>query len=335
MITLSPDHLQPAQWQKQLAQAVTDPAELIETLELPRSLLPAARLAAARFPLRVTRHYLGLIRPRDPLDPLLRQVLPLHAETLPTDGYLEDPVGDAAAALGAGVLHKYHGRALLITTGACAIHCRYCFRRHYPYGEDNAVRHWARMLKSLRERPDISEVILSGGDPLSLFDARLQDLVGELERMPQLQRLRIHTRLPVVLPERVTPALTRLLASSRLARSMVIHCNHPNELHIALRAPLRRLREDAGVTLLNQSVLLAGVNDHVPTLVRLSEKLFDFGVLPYYLHLLDPVRGAAHFDVDTGTTKRIEHALRERLPGYLVPRIVREIPGESSKTPLD
>ena len=197
------------------------------------------------------------------------------------------------------------------------------------------MRHWSRMLESLRERTDISEVILSGGDPLSLSDARLQDLVDELGRIPQLQRLRIHSRLPVVLPDRVTPALTRLLASSRLDCSMVVHCNHPNELHPALRTPLRRLREDAGVTLLNQSVLLAGVNDQVSTLVRLSEKLFSFGVLPYYLHLLDPVRGAAHFDVDACRAHQIENGLRERLPGYLVPRMVREIPGQPSKTPLD
>jgi len=334
MIPLSPGRLQPEAWQKQLAQAVSDPAELIGILGLPDALLPAARQAAASFPLRVTRHYLGLMRRRDPQDPLLRQVLPLLAEMQPAKGYLEDPVGDTAAALGAGILHKYRGRALLITTGACAIHCRYCFRRHYPYAEDNAVRHWSQMLDSLRDRPDINEVILSGGDPLSLSDARLRELVDELDRIPQLQRLRIHTRLPVVLPERITPALVGMLGASRLRSSMVIHCNHPNELHPSLKPPLEQLRNQGGVTLLNQSVLLAGVNNDPSTLVQLSEKLFAFGVLPYYLHLLDPVQGAAHFDVAPARVQEIGDSLRENLPGYLVPRIVREIPGEPSKTPF-
>lgn len=333
MITLSPNVLQPDSWQRELAQAISDPDTLIEALGLPHELIEPARRAAAQFPLRVTRHYLSLIRRGDPHDPLLRQILPLDAELQPAPGYIEDPVGDQGAALGSGILQKYHGRALLITTGACAIHCRYCFRRHYPYAQDNAVRHWPQMLDTLRRLPQVDEVILSGGDPLTLSDTRLRQLIEELEAMPQLKRLRIHTRLPLVVPERITATLLELLADSRLAGSLVLHCNHPNELAPSLRSPLNALRQH-GVTLLNQAVLLRGVNDDPATQVDLSERLYDFGVLPYYLHLLDPVAGAAHFQTSAELALELEQELRRRLPGYLVPRLVREIPGEEGKTPV-
>ena len=333
MITPYPATLQPQDWQGQLAGAISEPAALLQALQLPSHLLPAAERAAAIFPLRVTRHFLSLIRPGDEHDPLLRQVLPLGAETLATPGYIDDPVGDHSARRGAGVLHKYRGRALLITTGACAIHCRYCFRRNYPYAQDNAVRHWQAMLEQLRNMPDISEVILSGGDPLSLSDNRLQELIGQLQDIPQLRRLRIHTRLPLVLPARITPQLLDLLRSNRLRSSMVLHCNHPRELAAALEPGLLALQQ-AGVALLNQSVLLAGVNDDADTLCELSERLFELHVLPYYLHLLDPVSGAAHFEVPLQTAASLQQTLRERLPGYLVPRLVREIAGAPSKTPI-
>ncbi|RMG33155.1 MAG: EF-P beta-lysylation protein EpmB [Gammaproteobacteria bacterium] len=320
-------------WQRELAQAIGDPEALIELLDLPKALLPEARAAARDFPLRVTRHYLGLIRPGDPDDALLRQVLPLGAECRPTPGYVNDPVGDLAARAGSGIVHKYHGRALLITTGACAIHCRYCFRRHYPYGEDNSIRHHETMLQQLRGMTDVSEVILSGGDPLSLSDRRLQRLLEALASIPHLERLRIHTRLPVVLPERITPHLVKQLATRRFATSLVLHVNHPRELSDALRPGLWRLRA-AGVTLLNQSVLLRGVNDSAETLCHLSEALFDHGILPYYLHLLDPVAGAAHFEVAETNAIALHEAMRARLPGYLLPRLVREVPGDSAKRPV-
>ncbi len=333
MITPSPTQLQPEVWQKQLAEAVSDPAELLEILELPEALLESVSRAAESFPLRVTHHYLSLIRRADPADPLLRQVLPLDAENRIVDGFSTDPVGDHVAALGAGILHKYEGRALLIATGACAVHCRYCFRRHYPYGQDNAVRHWDRMLQTLRAKPQISEVILSGGDPLSLSDQRLGKLVLELGEIDHLKRLRVHTRLPVALPSRVTPTLLKTLSDSPLHCSIVLHCNHPNELSEPLRAPLRKLRQ-SGITLLNQAVLLRGVNDRLETQISLSERLFEFGVLPYYLHLLDPVAGAAHFAVPAELPAQMELGLEKALPGYLVPKFVRETPGATSKTPL-
>lgn len=333
MITLSPLPLESPDWQRELAQAISDPAKLIALLNLDPQLLPGMHRACASFPLRVTRHYLSLIKPGDANDPLLRQILPNVAETLERAGYTSDPVGDTHAHRGPGILQKYAGRALLVTTGACAIHCRYCFRRHYPYAEDNALRHWPEMLACLATMHDVSEVILSGGDPLSLSDQRLHELVTALERMPHLRRLRLHTRLPVVLPSRLTPRLTELLGHSRLRCSMVLHINHPHEISPPLRSAVLPLRQ-AGVMLLNQSVLLAAINDDADVLATLSEGLFDAGILPYYLHLLDPVAGAAHFATGRDRACALHTALSVRLPGYLVPRLVVEQPGAPSKTSL-
>ncbi len=321
---------QTAPWQKALQQAVRDPAELLRLLQLPESLLPAARAAAERFPLRVPRGFVARMRPGDPDDPLLRQVLPLDAERQSHPGFVADPVGDGAARRAPGLLHKYRGRALLIASGTCAVHCRYCFRRHYPYGED---RQLDAALEHLARDAAIREVILSGGDPLSLSDTRLAALLDRLEALPRLRRLRIHTRQPVVLPERITPALCDRLRRSRLPVAVVIHANHGNEIDGTVRAALAGLRA-AGVTLLNQSVLLRGVNDDATVLAELAEILFDAGTLPYYLHQLDPVAGAAHFAVDDTTARRLLETLRRRLPGYLVPRLVREVAGEDAKTPL-
>lgn len=333
MITASSPILQPDGWQRELAQAITDPQELIQLLALPDPLLEPARRASQAFPLRVTRYFARLMRRGDPADPLLRQVLPLDAEFTPAPGFVADPVNDHAAALGSGLLQKYAGRALLVTTGACAVHCRYCFRRHYPYADENALRHQAEVIRQLSARTDIDEVILSGGDPLSLSDQRLQGLFMAFEQVPHLRRLRLHTRLPVALPSRVTPGLISALVESRFSTSLVLHSNHPNELSDELQDKLDTIRK-AGIPLLNQSVLLAGVNDQAETLVSLSERLFDLGVLPYYLHLLDPVEGASHFQVDLAKARHIEQQLHRRLPGYLVPRLVREIPGGAGKTPL-
>lgn len=321
-------------WQAELARAVSDPAELLDMLGLDASLLPAARAAARGFPLRVPRGFVARMRRGDAADPLLRQVLPLGEELDPNPGYLEDPVGDGLAALGPGVLQKYQGRVLLVTTGACAVHCRYCFRRHFPYGEQNPrAGGWTPALEHLRADPSINEVLLSGGDPLALSDARLADLVAGLEAIPHLTRLRIHTRVPVVLPERVDAALLAWLTSTRLQKVVVIHANHPRELSAEVAAALAALRA-AGATLLNQSVLLRGVNDSSEVLAGLSETLFGMGVLPYYLHLLDRVRGAAHFDVPEAEALDLHAGLAARLPGYLVPRLVREEPGASGKTPV-
>lgn len=320
-----------------MAAALTDPAELLATLGLP---LPApaelARLreAAARFGLRVPRGFVARMRPGDPDDPLLRQVLPRAEELDEVPGYVSDPVGDLAVRAAPGVLHKYEGRALLVATGACAVHCRYCFRREFPYGEEVAAAgHWRDAIAAIAADPDITEVILSGGDPLSLSDAKLAALTGQLAGLPQLRRLRLHTRQPVVLPERVDAGLLQWLDGIALPKVMVLHANHANEWSDEVRAACRRLA-GAGVLLLNQAVLLRGVNDTVEAQATLAEASVDAGVLPYYLHQLDPVRGAAHFAVPDDVAQALHAALVERLPGYVVPRLVREVPGAPAKVSI-
>ncbi|MGD8380103.1 MAG: EF-P beta-lysylation protein EpmB [Gammaproteobacteria bacterium] len=334
MIPLTRPSGQPAEWQRLLADAISDPAELLQLLDLEPSLLPAARQAASLFPLRVPRGFVARMRRGDPDDPLLRQVLPLGDELALTPGYWRDPVGDMASRVGNGLLQKYHGRVLLVTTGACAVHCRYCFRRHFPYAEENPRRGgWRDAVDAISADPSINEVILSGGDPLSLTDHRLAELVAMLEAVPHLQTLRLHTRVPIVLPERVDNSLVGWLSRTRLRKVVVLHANHPDEIDESVARGFARLRE-AGATLFNQAVLLAGVNDDVATLEHLGERLFATGVIPYYLHLLDPVEGAAHFDVPEHRARRVVEELRARLPGYLVPKLVREIAGEPSKTPI-
>ncbi len=294
----------------------------------------ASEAAADAFALRVPPHLLGRIRLADAGDPILRQVLPVAAEMAAHDGYVADPVGDLAAAVVPGLLQKYAGRALLVVTGACAVHCRYCFRRHFPYAEQTVGRdRWHAALSHLAGATDVSEVVLSGGDPLMLPDETLGELWASLAAIPHLRRLRVHSRMPVVVPERVTPALVDLLAAPRFACSLVTHVNHPAELDGIAAAALASLHR-AGVVLLNQSVLLRGVNDDVDTLCVLSEELFDVGILPYYLHLLDPVAGAAHFAVGETDGVRLVEGMRNRLPGYLVPRLAHEIPGRAAKTVL-
>jgi EF-P beta-lysylation protein EpmB len=334
MIPASPSPRQPLPWQRALQEAISDPAELLAALDIDPRLLESARAAARLFPLRVPRGFVARMRRGDPRDPLLAQVLPLGAECDAVPGYLSDPVGDLAARAGAGVLQKYHGRALLITTGTCAVNCRYCFRRHFPYAEENASRgDFASALELLGADASLREVILSGGDPLALGDRRLGALLEGLQGIPHLRRVRLHTRLPIVLPERIDGGFVALWSAVRLQKVVVVHANHANEIDDPVREALERLRL-TGTTLLNQSVLLRGVNDSRDDLVALSEILFEAGVLPYYLHLLDPVAGAAHFDVPEATARRLLAEVAALLPGYLVPRLVREIPGESAKTML-
>lgn len=334
MITRTRSALQSAPWQQALRNAVKDPAELLALLKLPAELLPATRAGAAQFPLRVPRSYVARMRPADPEDPLLRQVLPLNEELGAVDGYSADPVGDLDAMAVPGVLHKYHGRALLVVTGACAVHCRYCFRRHFPYGEAHAApRHLSAALDYIGRQSSIEEVILSGGDPLSIPDPGLAELAAALAQIPHLRRLRIHTRQPIVLPERVDHALLHWLSDSPLQTVIVLHANHANEFDAEVRRAIGRLRQ-SGATLLNQAVLLRGVNDRVDALADLSVALFEAGVLPYYLHLLDRVSGAAHFEVPDAEAMALHEALNNRLPGYLVPRLVREVPGAPAKLPV-
>ena len=322
---------QASPWQIELAHAITDPVELLQALELSPEVLSVGSLANRAFPLRVPRGYVSRMRKGDPADPLLRQVFPLAQEDLPAPGFCDDPVGDLATMVTPGLLHKYHGRVLLVATGACAIHCRYCFRRHFPYLDANPLDQWHRVLDYISTDNSITEVILSGGDPLLLSDRRLQELSERLEKIPHVQRLRIHTRLPIVLPERINNELLGWLKRMRLRSIVVVHANHANEISEEVREACRNLAQ-AGVTLLNQSVLLRGVNDQSEALVALSEALFQARVLPYYLHLLDKVQGAAHFEVDEAKAQGLLEHLNAHLPGYLVPRLVKEEAGMPGKT---
>jgi EF-P beta-lysylation protein EpmB len=335
-VTIAPS----ANWRQLWRDAITTLRELLETVGLSHlhgELVGAAGAladAADDFPLRVPRGFVARMRFGDPTDPLLLQVLPQSAELLEIPGYMADAVGDAASRIAAGMLHKYAGRALLIASGACAVHCRYCFRRHFPYADETAAAgRWHEAISHLAADPTITEVLLSGGDPLSLATPKLAELTERLAGIPHIRRLRIHTRLPIVLPERVDGELLSWLARLRLPCVMVLHANHANEIDGAVAAACTHLR-GAGVTLLNQSVLLRGVNDRADALAELSEALIACGVLPYYLHQLDRVRGTGHFSVDDILAVALLEELRVRLPGYLVPRLVREIAGAPFKVPL-
>lgn len=318
-------------WKKALATAIRQPGELLRAVGLRPEQLPEAIDDTSDFPLRVPQAYVERMRHGDPNDPLLRQVLALRQERETPTGYGLDPVGDGPATRRPGLLQKYHGRALIITTGACPVHCRYCFRRHFPYGEAHAgADNWRDTLAHIAADASISEVILSGGDPLSLDTPRLRALGEGLREIPHIRRLRIHSRMPVVLPARIDDEFLAWLAGLPWRTIMVIHANHGNEIDTGVARGLRRMRA-AGVTLLNQAVLLRGVNDSVTALADLSEELFEAGVLPYYLHLLDRVQGAAHFAVDDARARELVDRLRRQLSGYLVPRLVRERAGAPYK----
>ncbi len=323
-----------APWQDILARLISNPDELLARLGLQSADLPIPEQVLRDFPLRVPESLLGRIRPGDPADPILLQVLPGVREGDDTPGYSVDPLSEAEFNPRPGLLHKYHGRALMLTAPHCAIHCRYCFRRHFPYDDNTPGRlQWQQSLDYLRQNTDVDEVIFSGGDPLAAGDRQLSWLSREIAAIPHVRRLRIHTRTPIVVPQRVCAELLDWLSASPLQKVMVIHSNHPNEINDEVASAMAAIR-GAGVTLLNQSVLLAGINDDADVLAELSEKLFSANVLPYYVHMLDRVQGVAHFDVDEDRAEHIMSQLRNRLPGYLVPRLVREIPGEGSKTPL-
>jgi len=320
----------PPTWQHELAGAITDPGALARALGLDPALFPAAGQASELFRLRVPLSFVGRMRRGDPADPLLRQVMPLAAELADRPGFGPDPLAERAAFKAPGLLQKYQGRALLIATGACAINCRYCFRREFPYAEQIGNAALSQALEAIAADPSIEEVILSGGDPLTLSDARLRSLTDQLASIPQLRRLRLHTRLPVVLPSRVDAGLLTWLRDLPWPVAIVLHANHGNEIDAEVRAACAGLRA-AGASLLNQSVLLHGVNDSVVALSDLSQRLFEAGVIPYYLHLLDRVRGAAHFEVPEATARQLVGNLAATLSGYLVPRLVREVAGGPAK----
>ena len=337
MVLADPVPWQPHVWRSELRDAVASPAELGHMLGLPLGDLENG--ASAGFPLRVPRGFVARMRWNDPSDPLLRQVLPTAEEQEPVsvlpDGtrFSVDPLHEKDFARAPAVIQKYRGRALLIATSACAIHCRYCFRRHFPY-EDHGPDRREAALATLREDSQITEVILSGGDPLVLTDASLGRLIRGLDEISHVQRLRIHTRLPIVLPSRITQDLLDVLDSTRLRVVIVAHANHPHELDADTARAFACLAGVRGSTLLNQSVLLRGVNDAAPTLCALSERLFEQGVLPYYLHMPDAVLGTHGFHVTQARARRIHDAMGERLPGYLLPKLAREEPGKAAKTVL-
>ena len=319
-------------WQEQLAGAITAPQQLLELLQLSQELLSPALKANLKFTLRVPHAYLDRIEPKNPEDPLLKQVLPIGAECEEIEGYSLDPLAEQSHNPTDGVIHKYNGRLLLIAGSACAINCRFCFRRHFPY-QDNRLNQSSleKALAYIRADTSITEVILSGGDPLANNDRRLTTIAAELNRIDHLETLRIHTRLPVVIPDRITDELLDWFTHRRLQPVMVIHTNHANEIDDNVRASLQRLKQ-SNVMLLNQTVLLKGINDTPSALTQLNKSLFNAGVLPYYLHLLDPVHGAAHFDISEHQAKKLMNTLMATCPGYLIPKLVREIPGQPNKT---
>ena len=343
MIPAAPVSMQhatvPPRWQQLWREAVRDPRELLSLLGLAHLAGQLSENAATQFPLRVPRGFVDRMRHGDPHDPLLRQVLPLDDEDRIVPGFELDAVGDTAARAASGVIRKYRGRALLVATGSCAIHCRYCFRRHFPYAEETAAAGgWSDAIALIASDASIDEVILSGGDPLSLATSKLAELTDALASIPHLKRLRIHTRLPTVLPERVDAALLAWLRALPWPVTVVVHVNHANEFDGKVDAALASLRETGaaskGIVLLNQAVLLRGVNDTVDALADLSERSFASGVLPYYLHQLDRVAGTAHFEVEDARARGLHAALAARLSGYLVPRLVREVAGEPGKRAL-
>ncbi|WOY05849.1 EF-P beta-lysylation protein EpmB [Dickeya fangzhongdai] len=322
-------------WLQQLTDVITDPDELLRLLALDNHpQLTAGRDARKLFPLRVPRAFAARMRPGDARDPLLLQVLTAQDEFITTPGFSHDPLDEQHSVV-PGLLHKYRNRALLLVKGGCAVNCRYCFRRHFPYQDNQGNKaNWRQALEYIRWHPQLDEIIFSGGDPLMAKDHELDWLLTELEQIPHLKRLRIHTRLPVVIPARITHELCQRLARSSLRVVLVTHINHANEIDAEFTDSMARLRR-AGVTLLNQSVLLRSVNDNADTLAALSNALFDAGILPYYLHVLDKVQGAAHFLVPDDEARTLIRELMTRVSGYLVPSLTREIGGEASKTLLD
>ena len=322
-----------ADWQQTLASCIKDPVELLKHLDLTHLISEVSQ--HPDFTCRVPLPFFDRIQKGDINDPLLRQVLPLNEEHQLTPGYSTDPLKELQATPKEGLLHKYHGRILLTLTGACAVHCRYCFRRHFPYSQNSfSSSRWQEQLQYLETHSDIHEVILSGGDPLTLKDSMIERIVRDIEKINHIQTLRIHTRLPIVIPSRVTEKFCQTLQNTPLRTVMVIHCNHANEIDSAVASSTRQLQQ-AGVTLLNQSVMLKHVNDNATSLIDLSFALHRIGVLPYYLHLPDKTQGTAHFDVSQVDAQQYIAVMRTQLPGYLVPRLAVEIPGQPSKTVID
>jgi len=327
--------MQQSPWQAKLQKRFNDPDLVLRKVETTISKELISKKAIESFPLRAPREFVERIKKGAPDDPLLKQILPVKDEEFDANGFTIDPLAEMDTQVVPGLLHKYHGRALLVVTGVCAIHCRYCFRRHFPYADSNPAKdRWQQAIDYLKKDSSISEIILSGGDPLSLPDHRLLDLIQKLADISHLKRFRIHSRIPIVLPDRVNEQMLKWLTNTRLKSVLVVHTNHGNELDKNVATAIQKLR-DINIPVFNQSVLLKGINDSAEILAELSERLFDIGIIPYYLHMLDPVAGAAHFKVDEASARTIMLKLHKTLPGYLVPRLVREIAGVQYKIPIE
>ena len=329
--TQQPIHFYP-DWKAELSQTINSTSELLEHLNLSKEGLSDAQKAAADFPLKVPKSFVARMKSGNPTDPLLTQVLPSRAELDSSAGYTKDPLKESHYNPVPGIVHKYYNRVLLIVSPNCAINCRYCFRRHFPY-QDNQLskQQWQKTLEYIRNKPEINEVIYSGGDPLAANDHFLSWLTIQIEAIGHIKRLRIHSRLPTVIPSRIDNQLLTWLSATRLKTIMVLHINHANEIDSSVSSAVKKLLE-VGVQILNQTVLLRGINDNPSALVELSEKLFDNQIMPYYLHLLDPVEGASHFDIPYAQALDLYQRIQSELPGYLVPKLVRDKPGERFKT---
>ncbi len=315
-------------WRKKLRQNFTSREALADFLLLDREELIAPKGFSINVPLRLAEK----IEKGNLEDPLLKQFIPLRSEELHVEGFEKDPVGDSSFRCSNKMLKKYDGRVLLVTTSACAMHCRYCFRQNFDYEVEEKA--FAQELAFIQTDESIHEVILSGGDPLSLSDERLGELLDALCAIEHVKKIRFHTRFPIGIPERLDDAFLELLQRVKKQIWFVVHVNHPNELDDEVIASLSRVRS-LGIPVLNQSVLLKGVNDNVETLYELFLRLVDHGVLPYYLHQLDRVEGAQQFEVSDQVGQSLIEQLTARLPGYAVPRFVREIPGKMSKTCIE
>lgn len=318
----------------ELSQSVTTIDELLGSLNLNAAQLSTSQQAIADFALRVPRPFISRMQANNPSDPLLLQVLPVKAELSSAAGYSDDPLDEVSHNPIAGIVHKYANRLLLVVSPACAINCRYCFRRHFPYQENRQNKEqWQNALDYIRSATEINEVIYSGGDPLAANDHFLAWLTEQIADIKHIKRLRIHTRLPVVIPSRIDQSFLSWATATRLKPIVVLHINHANEIDNEVIQSIKRLQA-CGIKVLNQSVLLRGINDSADCLAELSEKLFDCDVMPYYLHLFDPVAGASHFDIEERRAKKIYADLQAILPGFLVPKLVREIPNKPSKTTI-
>ena len=316
-------------WQQELILAVSNIDELCRMVELDPNSLKISNKAIAHFPLKVPRNYVSRMRKGDPNDPLLKQILPQAVEDIEVKDYSLDTLHEASVNPIRGLLHKYPSRVLLTISVTCAINCRYCFRRHFPYSENNPALEWDKILNYIEQDPSINEVILSGGDPLLLNDRTLTAFTDQLASISHIKRLRIHSRIPIVLPERISDDFLDWIKNISQTPILIIHCNHPQEINSDVIEAMNALKQ-AVISLYNQTVLLKEINDNPETLAALSEALFAIGVQPYYLHVFDKVQGAAHFDMEHARARALYRELNHRLPGYLVPKLVQEVPGEKA-----